>query len=391
MSTEATPNDTVIVEAVRSPIGRGHPEKGDFRDVHASKLLGIAYAEVIRRAGIDAADVDEAIAGCVQQFGEQMLNVGRTAWLAEGLPIETAGTTVDFQCGSSQQALNMASGLVSSGARDLVIGAGLEHMGHIPISIGLKWTDEVGVPFTEELYERYPLTNQGIAAERVAEKWGLSRTDLDEWAVRSHENAARAQDEGRFDREIVAIPTPQGEITKDQGIRRGTTVETLAGLRAAFEEGGMITAGNASQISDGSSAILVGRAEDVANRGLKARARIVDHCVIGVDPVLMLTGPIEATRLILERTGMTLDDIDLYEVNEAFAPVVAAWVKEFEADPDRTNPNGGAMALGHPLGCSGTRLITTALHELERTDKEFGLVTMCCAGGLGTATLIQRV
>ncbi len=391
MSTEATPNDTVIIEAVRSPIGRGHPEKGDFRDVHASKLLGIAYAEVINRAGIDAAEVDEVIAGCVQQFGEQMLNVGRTAWLAEGLPIETAGTTVDFQCGSSQQALNMASGLVSSGARDLVIGAGLEHMGHIPISIGLKWTPEVGEPFTEELYERYPLVNQGVAAERVAEKWELSRTDLDEWAVRSHENAARAQDEGRFDREIVAIPTPQGEVTKDQGIRRGTTVETLAGLRAAFEEGGKITAGNASQISDGSSAVLVGRAADVAERGLKARARIVDHVVIGVDPVLMLTGPIEATRLILERTGMTLDDIDLYEVNEAFAPVVAAWVKEFGADPDRTNVNGGAMALGHPLGCSGTRLITTVLHELERTDKEYGLVTMCCAGGLGTATLIQRV
>lgn len=391
MSTEASPNDTVIIEAVRSPIGRGHPEKGDFRDVHASKLLGIAYTEVIKRAGIEAADVDEAIAGCVQQFGEQMLNVGRTAWLAEGLPIETAGTTVDFQCGSSQQALNMASGLVSSGARDLVIGAGLEHMGHIPISIGLKWTGEVGEPFTEELYERYPLTNQGVAAERVAEKWGLSRTDLDEWAVRSHENAARAQDEGRFDREIVAVPTPHGEVTKDQGIRRGTTVETLAGLRAAFEEGGMITAGNASQISDGSSAILVGRTEDVAERGLKARARIVDHCVIGVDPVPMLTGPIEATRLILERTGMALDDIDLYEVNEAFAPVVAAWAKEFEADPERTNVNGGAMALGHPLGCSGTRLITTALHELERTDKEYGLVTMCCAGGLGTATLIQRV
>jgi len=391
LSTEPTPNDTVIVEAVRSPIGRGHPEKGDFRDVHASKLLGLAYEAVIERAGVDASDVDEVIAGCVQQFGEQMLNVGRTAWLAQGLPLETAGTTVDFQCGSSQQALNMASGLVSSGARDLVIGAGLEHMGHIPISIGLKWTGEVGDPFTGELYERYPLTNQGVAAERIADKWDLSREELDEWALRSHRNAARAQDEGRFDREIVAIETPQGTVTKDQGIRRETTLEALAGLRAAFEEGGKITAGNSSQISDGSSAVLVGRGADVAERGLRARARIVDHVVIGVDPVLMLTGPIEATKLILERTGMRIDDIDLYEVNEAFAPVVAAWVKELGADPDRTNPNGGAMALGHPLGCSGTRLITTALHELERTDKEYGLVTMCCAGGLGTATLIQRV
>jgi acetyl-CoA acetyltransferase family protein len=391
LSTEATPNDTVIIEAVRSPIGRGHPEKGDFRDVHAAKLLGLAYSEVIERAGVDPVDIDEAIAGCVQQFGEQMLNVGRTAWLQEGLPLEAAGSTVDFQCGSSQQALNMASGLVSSGARDLVIGAGLEHMGHIPISIGLKWTSEVGEPFTEELYERYPLTNQGVAAERIAEKWDLSRAELDEWALRSHQNAARAQDEGRFDREIFAVPTPQGEITRDQGIRRETSLETLGGLRAAFEEGGKITAGNASQISDGSSAVLVGRAGDVAERGLAARARIVDHCVIGVDPVLMLTGPIEATKLILERTGMALDDIDLYEVNEAFAPVVAAWVKELGADEERTNVNGGAMALGHPLGCSGTRLITTVLHELERTDKEYGLVTMCCAGGLGTATLIQRV
>jgi len=391
LSIEATSNDAVIIEAVRSPIGRGHSEKGDFRDVHASKLLGISYAEVIKRAGIDAADVDEAIAGCVQQFGEQMLNVGRTAWLAEGLPLETAGTTVDFQCGSSQQALNLASGLVSSGARDIVVGAGVEHMGHVPISIGLKWTPEVGEPFTEELHERYPLTNQGIAAERIADKWGLTREELDEWALRSHRNAARAQDEGRFDREIVAIPTPQGEVTLDQGIRRETTMEALGGLRAAFEEGGMITAGNSSQISDGSSAVLVGRAEDVESRGLKARARIVDHAVIGVDPVLMLTGPIEATRLLLERTGMTLDDIDLYEVNEAFAPVVAAWVKELGADSDRVNVNGGAMALGHPLGCSGTRLITTLLHELERTDREYGLVTMCCAGGLGTATLIERI
>jgi len=391
LSKEASPTDAVIIEAVRSPIGRGHPEKGDFRDVHAAKLLGIAYREVIDRAGIDPADIDEAIAGCVQQFGEQMLNVGRTAWLQEGLPLEAAGTTVDFQCGSSQQALNMASGLVSSGARDLVVGAGLEHMGHIPISIGLKWTGEVGEPFTEELYERYPLTNQGIAAERIAEKWDLSREELDEWALRSHQNAARAQDEGRFDREIVAIPTPQGEIAVDQGVRRETTMEVLGGLRAAFEEGGKITAGNASQISDGSSAVLVGRADRVAELGLKARARIVDHCVIGVDPVLMLTGPIEATRLILERTGMALDDIDLYEVNEAFAPVVAAWAKELNANEDRINVNGGAIALGHPLGCSGTRLITTVLHELERTDKEYGLVTMCCAGGLGTATLIQRV
>lgn len=389
--SELKPEDVVIVDAVRTAIGRGHPEKGDFRDVHASKLLGTVYSEVINRAGIGPDRIDEVIAGCVQQFGEQMLNVGRTAWLQEGLPVETAGTTVDFQCGSSQQALNLASGLVASGSRDLVIGAGVEHMGHIPISIGLKWTDEVGVPFSDELLERYQLVNQGVAAERVAEKWDLAREELDEWALRSHQNAARAIDEGRYEREIVAVSTPQGEVTVDQGVRRDTSLERLGGLKAAFEEGGVITAGNSSQISDGAAAVLVGRADKVAGQGLAARARIVDHAVIGVDPVLMLTGPIEATRLILERTGMSLSDIDLYEVNEAFAPVVAAWVKELDADADRVNVNGGAMALGHPLGCSGARLITSVLHELERTDQEFGLVTMCCAGGLGTATLIQRV
>ncbi len=389
--SELKPEDVVIVEAVRTAIGRGHPEKGDFRDVHASKLLGTVYSEVIARTGIEPERVDEVIAGCVQQFGEQMLNVGRTAWLQEGLPVETAGTTVDFQCGSSQQALNLASGLVASGARDLVIGAGVEHMGHIPISVGLKWTGEVGVPFSDELLERYQLVNQGVAAEMVAEKWDLSREELDEWALRSHQNAARAIDEGRYEREIVAVAAPQGDVAVDQGVRRDTSLERLGGLKAAFQEGGVITAGNSSQISDGAAAVLVGRADRVAESGLAARARIVDHVVIGVDPVLMLTGPIEATRLILERTGMSLSDIDLYEVNEAFAPVVAAWVKELDADENRVNVNGGAMALGHPLGCSGARLITSTLHELERSGKELGLVTMCCAGGLGTATLIQRV
>ncbi len=385
------PDDVVIVEAARTSIGRGHPEKGDFRSTHANDLLGAAYRGVIDRAEIEAGEVDETITGCVQQFGEQSLNIGRTAWLQAGLPLETAGTTVDFQCGSSQQAVNMAAGLVGSGARDLVIGAGVEHMGHVPMGVGTGLWDKAGEPFPKALTDRYALTNQGIAAERVADKWSLSREALDEWALRSHQNAARAIDEGRFEREIVAVATPDGEVKVDQGVRRDTSAERLATLQPAFEEGGRITAGNSSQISDGAAAVLVGRADRVAERNLTPRARIVDHVVIGVDPVLMLTGPIDATRLLLERTGMTIGEVDIYEVNEAFAPVVAAWEIELGADRDRINVNGGAMALGHPLGCSGARLLTSALHELERADLEFGLVTMCCAGGLGTATLIQRV
>lgn len=385
------PEDVLIVEAARTSIGRGHPEKGDFRDTHANDLLGAVYRGVIERAGIEAGEVDEAITGCVQQFGEQSLNVGRTAWVQAGLPIATAGTTVDFQCGSSQQAVNMAAGLVGSGARELVIGAGVEHMGHVPMGVGTGLWDKAGSPFPDALTDRFALTNQGIAAERVADRWDLSREQLDAWALRSHQNAARAIDEGRFEREILAIDTPHGEIEVDQGVRRDTSAARLAGLKPAFEEGGKITAGNSSQISDGAAAVLVGRAGRIEGRGLTPRAKIVDHVVIGVDPVLMLTGPIDATRLLLERTGMGIGDIDLYEVNEAFAPVVAAWAIELEAEESRINVNGGAMALGHPLGCSGARLLTSALHELERADLEFGLVTMCCAGGLGTATLIQRV
>ncbi|MGA7434699.1 MAG: thiolase family protein [Solirubrobacterales bacterium] len=386
------PEDVVIVEAARTAVGRGHPEKGDFRNTHANEMLGAVYESIIERADIKAGEVDETITGCVQQFGEQSLNVGRTAWLQAGLPLETAGTTIDFQCGSSQQAVNMASGLVGSGARELVIGAGVEHMGHVPMGVGTGLWDKTGTPFPEPLMDRYALVSQGISAGMIARQWDIPREELDDWALKSHQNAARAIDEGRFEREIVPVMTPDGEVKVDQGVRRDTSAERLASLKPAFEDDGVITAGNSSQISDGAAAVLVGRADRVSERALTARAKIVDHVVIGVDPVLMLTGPIDATRMLLQRTGMSIDDIDLYEINEAFAPVVAAWVRELDpSDTEKINPNGGAMALGHPLGCSGARLLTSALHELERADQEFGLVTMCCAGGLGTATLIQRV
>src|SRR4051812_22127855 len=383
--------EVVIVEAVRTPIGRGHPEKGYFKDVHPNELLGRCYTEVIERAGIDAAAVEDVICGCVQQYGEQMFNVGRNAWLQAGLPVETPATTVDRQCGSAQQAVNFGAALIASGVHDVVIGAGVEHMGHVPMGVGFKWVDEVGTPWPKELMERYDLIPQGLSAEMIAERWEIPRSELDELAVRSHQLAARATEEGRFEREIVPFPVNGDTYVADQGIRPGTDLETLPGLKPAFKPAGRVTAANSSQISDGAAAVLLMSAEKAAELGLTPRARIVDQTTVGVDPVIMLTGPIPATQKLLERNQMAIDDIDLFEVNEAFAPVVLAWKRELEPDMDRVNVNGGAMALGHPLGSTGARLITTLLHELERSDKEVGLVTMCCGGGLGTGTIIQRV
>ena len=383
--------EVVIVEAVRTPVGRGHPEKGVFRDVHPNALLGAAYLELIRRTGIDAGQVDDVLAGCVQQYGEQSFNIGRNAWLQAGLPYETPATTIDRQCGSAQQAVNFGASQIATGINELVIGSGVEHMGRIPMFVGRRFVDEVGTPYTPELYERYDLVDQGQSAELIAERWGLSRERLDEIAARSQQRAARARAEGRFEREIVAIETPEGAVTADQGIRPETTVETLAELKPVFKEDGTITAGNSSQISDGAAAVLLASRETADALGLRARAKVLDQATVGVDPVLMLTGPIPATRKILERNGLSIDDLDLIEINEAFASVIAAWEDELEPDTDRVNPNGGAIALGHPLGSTGARLVTTLLHELERTGKEIGLVTMCCGGGLGTATLIQRL
>ena len=392
--------EVVIVEAVRTPIGRGHPEKGYYKDTHPNALLAKCYTEVIERAGIEATEVEDVITGCVQQYGEQMFNVGRNAWLQANLPVETPATTVDRQCGSAQQAVNFAAALIAAGVHDAAIGSGVEHMGHIPMGVGFTWVDQVGSPWPPELLEHYNLVPQGISAEMIADKWEVPRSELDEIGVRSHQNAARATDEGRFEREIVPFQVNGDTHVSDQGIRPGTTLEKLAELKTAFpdaakyvggEENLKVTAGNSSQISDGAAAVLLMSREKADALGLKPRARIVDQTTVGVDPVIMLTGPIPATQKLLDRNKMKIDDIDLFEVNEAFASVLAAWRREHNPDMDRVNVNGGAIALGHPLGSTGARLITTLLHELERSDKEMGLVTMCCGGGLGTGTLIQRV
>jgi acetyl-CoA acyltransferase len=383
--------EVVIVEAVRTPVGKGHPEKGYYKDHHANELLGACYVELLERSGFDPAAVDDVVAGCVFQYGEQTYNAARNAWLQAGLPVEVPATTVDRQCGSAQQAINFAAALIGSGAQDAVIGCGVEHMGHIPMGIGLSWEDQVGTPWPPALIEKHDLVNQGLSAELIADRWEITRAELDELAVRSHRRAHRATDEGRFEREMVPMTVAGETVVVDQGIRPETNLETLAGLPPAFKAEGKITAGNASQISDGAAAVLMTSRQKADELGLTPRARILDHVAVGVDPVIMLTGPIPATHKLLDRNGMKIDDIDLFEVNEAFASVLAAWERELEPDPDRVNVNGGSMAIGHPLGSTGARLLTTVLHELERGDKSVGLVTMCCGGGLGTGTLIERI
>jgi acetyl-CoA acetyltransferase family protein len=383
--------EVVIVEAARIPIGRGHREKGYYKDTHPNELLGSAYRAVIERAAIDPAEVENVIAGCVQQFGPQGLHVGRNAWLEQGFPIETSATTIDLQCGSAQQAVNFAASQIASGVHDVVIGSGVEHMGMLPFSAGMKTQQDFGMAFTPELLAKHNIVGQGLGAEMIADQWEIPRSELDELAVRSHQRAARATEEGRFEREMIPMQVNGDTFVTDQGIRPDTNLETLAQLKPAFKEDGKVTAANSSQISDGAAAVLLMSADKAKALGLTARARIVDQTTVGCDPVKMLEGPIPATTKILERNKMSIDDIDLIEINEAFAPVVAAWQREHSPDMDRVNVNGGAMALGHPLGSTGARLITTLLHELERSDKEIGFVTMCCGGGLGTGTLIQRV
>ena len=386
--------EVVIVEAARTPIGRGHPEKGYYKDVHPSTLLAKAYTEVIDRAGIDASEVEDVAAGCVGQFGEQGLNIGRNAWLEAGLPIETPAATVDRQCGSAQQAVNYAAAMIASGVHDVAIGGGVEHMGHISFADTFAVMEEHGAAFSPELMKQYNLVPQGISAEMIAEKWEIPRSELDEIGLRSHQRAHQATEEGRFEREIIPFQVNGDTYMTDQGIRPDTTLEALAELKTAFkpeDEGGKVTAGNSSQVSDGAAAVLLMTREKADALGLTPRAKIVDQTTVGVDPVMMLTGPIPATEKLLERNGMKMSDIDLVEINEAFASVVAAWRRELDPDMDTVNVNGGAIALGHPLGSTGARLITTLLHELERDDKQVGLVTMCCGGGLGTGTLIERV
>jgi acetyl-CoA C-acetyltransferase len=391
-------SDVVIVEAVRTPIGR---RNGGLATVHPADLLATVQTEVVRRAGIDPAEVGQVVTGCVSQVGEQSFNVGRTAWLSAGLPLTTAATTVDTQCGSSQQATNLATSLVGSGVVDVAIACGVEVMSRVPIGSNSSKKLGLGVPIPKAYFGQYEFTSQFEGAERIADKWGISRADTDEFGLASQQRAARAWAEGRFDTQVVPVDAPDVDaegkptgsthhVARDEGLR-DTTIEALAGLKPVARPDGVHTAGNSSQISDGASAVLMMTADKAAALGLTPRARVVDTCLVGVDPVLMLTGPIDATQRLLERTGMTIADIDLFEVNEAFASVVLAWQREVGADLDRTNPNGGAIALGHPLGATGGFLMTKALHELERSDKATALVTMCCGGGLGTGTIIERL
>lgn len=389
--------DVVIVEAVRTPIGK---RGGGLSSVHPGDLLAATLKELIHRSGIDPAEVQQVVGGCVSQVGEQSFNITRTAWLSAGLPLETAATTVDTQCGSSQQATNLAASLVGSGVVDVAVACGVESMSRIPIGSNSSKKLGLGVPMPKAYFGQYEFTSQFEGAERIADKWGVTRTDTDEFGLRSQTLARQAWDEGRFDTQVFSVEAPDldedrkptgttHQVTRDEGLR-DTTLDALAKLKPVAREEGVHTAGTSSQISDGSAAVLVMSADKAAALGLKPRAKVVDTCLVGVDPVLMLTGPIDATKRLLARTGRAMSGIDVVEINEAFASVVLAWARELDVDMSRVNPNGGAIALGHPLGATGAFLLTKAVHELERADKETALVTMCCGGGLGTGTLLER-
>jgi acetyl-CoA C-acetyltransferase len=390
-------NSVVIVDAVRTPVGK---RNGGLSTMHPGEVLGLAQKAIIDRTGIDPAIVEQVVGGCVSQVGEQAFNITRTSWLAAGLPLTTAATTVDTQCGSSQQATGLASSLIGSGVVDIAIACGVEVMSRIPIGSNGNKNLGLGVPIPKTYFEQYEMTSQFEGAERIADKWGISRADTDNWGLTSQQRAIRAWDEDRFAGQYIEVDAPEvneaGEVigtrrvAKDEGLRE-TTLEKLATLKPVARENGVHTAGNSSQISDGAAAVLMMTEEKANALGLKARARIVDSCLVGVDPVLMLTGPIDATQRLLQRNNLKISDIDVFEINEAFASVVLAWAKEVGADLDRTNPNGGAIALGHPLGATGAFLVTKALYELERTGGRYGIISMCCGGGLGTGTLIERL
>jgi acetyl-CoA acetyltransferase family protein len=386
--------NAVIVDAIRTPLGR---RNGMLKEWHPVDLAAETLNALVDRTGLDPAMVDDVVMGCVMQVGEQAANVARNAVLAAGWPEHVPGTTVDRQCGSSQQAAHFAAQGVIAGAYDVVVAAGVEVMTRVPM--GSSFADgKFGFPFGPAIGRRYAeqggLVPQGISAELIADKWDISRDDMDAFGARSQQRAARATAEGRFEREILPVRGADGgTFTVDEGLRE-TTVESLAKLKPSFrseEEGGRVTAGNSSQITDGASALLIMSEERAAALGMTPRARFVEFALAGADPRLMLTAPIPATHKVLERAGMTMDDIDLVEINEAFASVVLAWEKEFHPDMDRVNVNGGAIALGHPLGCSGARLMTTLLNELERTGGRYGLQTMCEGGGMANATILERL
>ena len=389
--------NAVIIDAVRTPGGK---RNGKLSGWHPADLAAETLKAIAARNNLDPALVDDVVMGCVMQVGDQALNVGRNAVLAAGWPESVPATTVDRQCGSSQQALHFVAQGVMAGAYDVAVAAGVECMTRVPM--GASIGSGVGFPFGPTVRERYEpvggLVPQGISAEMIADKWELSREELDAFGARSQQLAVQATEEGRFEREIVpvAVRDTEGKLTdevldRDEGVRPGTTAEALANLKPAFKENGKITAGNSSQITDGASAVLVMSEEKAAALGLTPRARFVGFSVVGVDPVTMLTGPIPATRKVLERTKLTMDDIDLVEINEAFASVVLAWERDVHPDMDKVNVNGGAIALGHPLGASGAKLMATLLNELERTGGRYGLQTMCEGGGLANATVIERL
>jgi acetyl-CoA acyltransferase len=390
--------DAVIIDAVRTPGGK---RNGKLRNWHAADLASESLKALVERNDLDSAMVDDVIMGCVMQVGEQSLNVGRNAVLAAGFPESVPATTLDRQCGSSQQALHFGAQGVMAGAYDVVIGAGVEVMSRTPM--GASVVRDLGYPFGPRMMARYAerggLVSQGEGAELIAEQWGISRQDMDEFSVRSHQRAAQATAEGRFEREIIAVAIKDDErndtdemMTTDEGIRPDSSVETLANLKPAFRpDNGKVTAANSSQITDGSSGVLIMSDTKASSLGLTPRARFHAFAVAGSDPITMLTGPIPATRMALERGGLTMDDIDVIEINEAFASVPLAWAKELDVVIDRVNVNGGAIALGHPLGASGAKLMATLLNELERTNGRYGLLTMCEGGGMANATIIERL
>lgn len=380
--------EAVIVEGIRTPVGR---KNGYLKDIRADDLAGYCLKALVEKAGIDPAIIDDVILGCVSQIGEQSGDIARVAALIAGLPIEVPGTTIDRQCGSSQQAVHFAAQAILAGDMDVVIAGGVESMSRVPIGSSYQ-----GVPFSEKLTSQYEIIHQGLSAEWIAEKYGFSRQELDQFSYESHQKALRAQANGYFNREItpIEVTLPEGEtlrVTEDSGPRKETTVEKLGTLKTVFKEDGVIHAGNASQISDGAAAILIMSREKAEELRLKPRFRILARSVVGSDPTLMLTGPIPATEKVLKKAGLTINEIDIFEVNEAFAPVPLAWLKDTGADPAKLNPNGGAIALGHPLGGSGARLMVTMMYELERAGGRYGLQTMCEGHGMANATIIERL
>jgi acetyl-CoA acetyltransferase family protein len=384
--------EAVIVEAVRTPIGR---RGGKLKDWHPVDLLAQTLATLVQRTGIDANLIEDVIVGCVIQVGEQGLNVGRNAALAAGFPESVPGTTIDRQCGSSQQAIHFAAQGVMSGAYDIVIAGGVEVMTRVPMG---ATSQGPGAPFGPRMIERYHngLVHQGISADLIAHKWEMSREDLDKYSLESHRRAAQATAEGRFTSQIVPIQVKNedgtiSEFSRDEGIRPDTSLEKLGSLKPAFKPDGLITAGNSSQISDGAAAVLIMERETAERLGFKPRARFVSFSVAGADPIFMLTAPIPATQKVLAKAGLTIDQIDLVEINEAFASVVLAWQHEIGADLNKVNVNGGAVAIGHPLGASGARLTTVLLHELERTGGRYGLQTICEGGGMANGMIIERL